>query len=87
MTWQPIATAPKDGTEILGWREDCGTLMIRWTAAVEFMTDSEIEEWDGDEDSLHGEDWFAADFIQGCRLEGSEVPTLWTDVPEPASKS
>lgn len=73
--WQPIETAPKDGTEILGWREDCGYLLIRWSCAEEFLTESEASGWN--EDDLFLEDWFCADFISGERLEGSEAPTHW----------
>lgn len=79
--WQPIETAPKDGTEILGFREDCGVLIIRWTCCSEFCTDDELE--DLDEEDAEKEDWFCADFIRGSRLEGSEVPTHWMPRPAP----
>ena len=79
--WRPIETAPKDGTEILGWREDAGTLVIRWTSANEFLTESELEGM-SEEDEFK-EDWFYADFVCGGRLEGSEAPTLWTHLPAP----
>lgn len=79
--WQPIETAPKDGTEILGWREDCGVLLIRWTSCSEFLTDSELDKMD--EGTAYREDWFCADFVQGARLEGEEAPTHWLPLPEP----
>ena len=84
--WQSISTAPKDGTEILGWRKDCGTLLVRWACPAEFMTEAELDEAirNGlDEEDVHTEDWFYADFIFGGRLEGREVPELWAHVPEP----
>lgn len=85
--WLPIEQAPKDGTELLGWREDCGVMIIRWTAPTHFMTtdeceralaeDSRAEEW------LEAEDWFCADF----RLDGSEAPTHFMPLPAPPSDS
>lgn len=86
MNWQPIETAPRDGTEILAWRKDCGTIIIRWDSAESFMTDSEIDKAGLTDDELFGKDWFCADFIQGCRLEGSEVPTHWQPLPDPPSE-
>lgn len=79
--WQPIETAPKDGTEILGWRGDAGVLIIRWTAPCEFLTDSELERLP--EGSSETYDWFYADFVAGGRLEGDEVPTLWMPIAKP----
>lgn len=77
--WQPIETAPKDGTEILGYRADCGVLLIRWTCPFEFCTDEELEKMG--EDSAGQDDWFYADFLTGGRLEGSETPTHWMPLP------
>ena len=80
MNWQPIDTAPRDGTEVLGWRRDCGVLIIRYTCPSSFLTEKELEPLTGgDADAV---DWFGADFVQGCRLEGSEVPTHWMPLPD-----
>ena len=81
--WQPIETAPKDGTELIGWREDCGQLLIRWTSCSELMTDAEIEKSGIDEEILFVEDWFYADIVRSGRLEGSEIPTHWMPLPPP----
>lgn len=81
--WQPIETAPKDGTELIGWRDDCGVILIRWTSCDAFMSEREIESSRMDEETLFQQDWFCADFIAGCRLDGSETPTHWMPLPPP----
>ncbi|MCK5606827.1 hypothetical protein KAR91_33300 [Candidatus Pacearchaeota archaeon] len=78
--WRAIDTAPKDMTEILGWREDAGVMLIRYIAPIDFLTESELEEIG--EESAEAEDWFFADFIAGGRLEGSEAPTHWMPLPD-----
>jgi len=78
-TWQPIETAPRDGTEILVWHENYGTLLGRYIAPSDFMTESELEDfYDSD---IHEPDWFCADFTSGTRIE--DIPTLWMPLPEP----
>jgi len=77
--WMPIETAPKDGTEIWGYREDSGPLLVRYTSPDAFLTDSELEKLD--EESAFAEGWFYADFVDGGRLDGSEVPTHWQRLP------
>ena len=79
--WQDISTAPRDGTEVLVWRDHMGILLARFTSAAEFLTDAELEEWEGD--TAHQEDWFAADFVSGCRLEADCSPTHWQPLPPP----
>lgn len=83
MSWQPIETAPTDGTEVLGYRDDAGVFIMRYAAAVEFMTSREIDESDLSEDDLHDTDWWYADFIEGGLLDGDMAPTHWMPLPEP----
>jgi hypothetical protein len=80
--WMPIETAPKDGTEILIWREDCGVLMGCYCSANELSTMSDKDRDELDEASLFQEDWWGGDADGGgYRLEGSEVPTHWMPMP------
>lgn len=80
MDWQLIDTAPKDGTEILGWKDEYGIILIRWTSPIEFLTEEECVKIG---DSSEQEDWFYADFVSGGRLEGDAIPTHWMPLPKP----
>jgi len=73
-----METAPKDGSEILAWRWDCGIILVRWTSPECFCTEDACEKMG---ECAEQEDWFCADFWEGSRLEGSEVPTHWTPLP------
>ena len=86
--WQPIETAPRNGTAILGCNPTAGTgtMLVRWAAACDFLTEAEIDilvAEGADPKSFETEDWFAADFATGCRLQPDCHPTLWQPLPEP----
>jgi hypothetical protein len=83
MRWALIDSAPKDGTEILGWRSDCGIMLIRWIAPIEFLTEDEL--MGHDDECIETEGWFFADFVEGNRLEGNECPTYWMPLPDEPS--
>ncbi|OWT55538.1 hypothetical protein CEY09_30070, partial [Achromobacter marplatensis] len=77
--WLDIASAPKDGTEILAWRRDCGQFIASYTSPSAFpLTQKELDEMD--EADLFTQDWFTQ-WPHACRLEGSEAPTLWQPMP------
>lgn len=77
--WRDIESAPKDGTEILGWRHDCGVFTVRFCSAEDFLTSSEMEGWSDRRRERF--DWFCADFAHGDRLEGDLIPTHWMPLP------
>jgi hypothetical protein len=72
-----IETAPRDGTEILMWREDAGWFLARWIAPCDFLHERELENMNDTENP----DWFYADFICGGRWDGGE-PTHWSPLPD-----
>lgn len=77
--WKPIETAPKDGTEILAWRSDCGQFIASYTSADAFpMTQDELDAMD--EETLFAKDWFTQ-WPDATRLDGGETPTLWQPLP------
>lgn len=85
LTWQPIETAPKE-TELLGWRSDCGVLLIMYTSFDRWASQAECEEID--EETLFQMDWFGT-ALPGImdRLEGDQMPTHWMPLPrEPEAK-
>lgn len=78
--WKTIDTAPQDGTEILGWRNDAGVMLMRYVCPAQFLEEDAIEEMD-DEDA-YSEGWFCADFPECERIDESEWPTHWMPIPE-----
>lgn len=80
-SWQPIETAPKDGTEVLCWREDCGQFIASYTSPDAFpLTQAEIDQLG--EEALFMRDWFTQ-WPQSIRLDGSETPTHWMPLLAP----
>lgn len=79
--WQPIATAPKDGTEFIAYRDDAGPFLLRWSCAYDMMTERELEQSMMTEDEMHEPDWFFADFATGGRL--NDGFTHWMPLPSP----
>ena len=74
--WQPISTAPKDGTEFNAYRPDQGVFTCRHAHAEEFvakdMNGDPVEEYPDFECWWHDRwGW----------LEGDETPTHWTPLP------
>ena len=76
--WQPIETAPRNGTEILLWRSDTEVFLGRWIAPCDFLSESEYDSEIGWEEP----DWFFADFVHGGRVTEGE-PTHWHPKPAP----
>lgn len=72
-----IESAPKDGTEILVYREDAGWILARWIAPCDFLNERELEKIKDEEE----QDWFYADFIAGGRLNDG-APTHWMPLPD-----
>lgn len=79
--WNLIESAPKDGTEIIGFRKDCGALLIRWVSPADFLTDQELEKFP--QETIFEPDWFYADFVSGGRMSNDGNPTHWMPLPAP----
>jgi len=86
--WQDISTAPKDGSEILLYREDCGVLLGRWISCSDFVVDGDPSaEFCQSDEEWEEPDWFGADFVSGFRITNDGLPTHWMALPTaPAAK-
>lgn len=80
--WQPIETAPRDGTEILACRPDCGVFLARFVAPCEFLALSENLGIGLSDEDWQTQDWFFADFVSGGRVTDG-APTHWMPLPLP----
>ena len=83
LLWRPIETAPKDGSEILAHRHDCGVLIASWREPAEFMTDDEIESSDLPADELYSPCWFAFGSWGVSQIGDGDLFTSWMPLPEP----
>lgn len=84
VSWQPIETAPKDGTEVWLWRRDAGVFLGRYTCMLDYLTEAELEPFD--RETIEQMDWFYADFVSGGRVTDGE-PTHWHPLPEEPDES
>jgi hypothetical protein len=71
--WQPIDDdTPRDGTEILGWHESFGRIVVRWENGAVFGL------------PLGGPTgWLWVGYYESVVLTGTDAPTLWQPLPEP----
>lgn len=68
--WQPIETAPRNGTRILVWAEGDGPFEMHWnTMGWNWLVSRQLGIWEGD-----GFTWYEAD---------GHGPTHWMPLPEP----
>jgi hypothetical protein len=86
--FRPIDDEAKRLDQILAYSEHgcTGTLLVRWTALSEFLSDSEIEEYSREgmsDEALDEPDWFFADFCLGGRLSPDCYPTHYMPLPAP----
>jgi hypothetical protein len=79
ITWQPIETAPLDGTEVLTAACAAGVLIVRnarWVKAEEWLDGDAAE--DGDIDGW----WAYQNSVSQEMLEGNLAPKYWAPLPE-----
>jgi hypothetical protein len=70
MEWQPIETAPKNGTEILGWDEEQQEIVfVIWIC---------IQQWDNPYDVF--------DWVEKGDWANPIKPTHWMPLPKPPTK-
>ena len=82
--WQPIDTAPKDGTEVLVFRMDCGCTPIIHIAF--YKSEKEWEQGEGCYDETKEEfiGWwsYTENSVSFSKLEDYTMPTHWMPLPE-----
>jgi hypothetical protein len=74
--WQPIETAPKDGTDIIAMYIHISTQIVHaafWMSCVEGLDDPEDEGW-------WTYDWSE---VSRTKMTGWMTPTHWMPLPEP----
>jgi len=85
--WQPIETAPKDGSYILAWGPDFGCSIVRWFderksgpvyGADSINAPSMQSGWIGDNEEVFS----TIEFPDGSVIKGAQ-PTHWMPLPEP----
>lgn len=89
--WQPIDTAPRDGSDVLVLRDCAGVAIVHiaWYRSREDWESS--GKYFGGWDSL--EDWegwwsYTRNSATQEKLEGADAPTHWMPLPEaPSTKS
>ncbi len=76
MDWQPIETAPKDGTEVVGWFPYHSTATLGGSVFVMRWND----------DRYHKRPvpyWEASGWVWGRRDQREKQPTHWMPLPDP----
>ena len=86
--WQPINTAPKDGTEVLVFRMDCGCTAIAHVAfyrSEEAWDECPLPDWESKEEYVG---WWSyiRNSISQEKLDGVYTPTHWMPLPPDPKK-
>ena len=76
--WEDISTAPKDGSEINGYRPDQGVFTFRWAWLSDFIPVD--QHGDPTEDYEESSGWW---HDRWGWMEGDETPTQWMPLPSP----
>lgn len=89
--WQPIDTAPKDGTTVFVWTGKA-EFPSRYEASWRLPNDREWEvngsQWPDISEGTFGPEpgWFADEYMV-CKLDGEDIPTHWKPLPAPPKET